>query len=271
MLFWAVVVLTAIMYIFSVLILYGMGRHVEQVLPGSAGSKVQELQKLYGSFGKCLYTLFSSVTGSDWGNLALPLSEVHWIYIALWVVYVAFVVLGGLNVLTGAFVHMSIQAASGDQSLASEAHRRQRREMVCDVVASLRAAGVADVEAISEEDYFRLLADPRIQFHLSCTGITKVEEMASMFQVLDATGEGSVPVDVLIDGLLLGRGARASDVMALLSAVSSLTDDVGDMKLVLRQVSAKMRDVFRKDQEEPPQKHEEDASPGGVTPGGFTM
>ena len=65
------------------------------------------LEDAWGSVPRSVYSLFKSITnGTSWELVAEPLGDVHGIWLALFLLYIAFAYFAVLNVVTGVFCQM---------------------------------------------------------------------------------------------------------------------------------------------------------------------
>merc|ERR1719277_594929 len=95
--------LFVITYLAAVLFMQGL------VIDASAGEispdHMEDLETFFRSLWHAFVALIMCFTGGeDWSNIMRPLARIHWIYEAVFVLYILFVVMGVLNVLTGIFV-----------------------------------------------------------------------------------------------------------------------------------------------------------------------
>merc|ERR1712176_1754781 len=64
-----------------------------------------EVELWYRSLPMAFMTMLMCITGGvDWVEAVRPLGRIHWFYETIFVLYILFVVIGVLNVLTGIFV-----------------------------------------------------------------------------------------------------------------------------------------------------------------------
>merc|ERR1719237_55088 len=65
----------------------------------------QQVFMLYGSIERTMMTLFMTISGGiEWKIAAWPMFQLGWVYGCVWTAYIAFMLFGMLNVLTGIFV-----------------------------------------------------------------------------------------------------------------------------------------------------------------------
>merc|ERR1712066_622104 len=100
-LFWSCIMLFAIFYLFSLLILQiiaGYLADTKQTLEG-------ELEEMFGSLGVAILTLYRSATGGDdWSMAYNAVSETGEIGAIIFLLFISFTQLALINIITGIFV-----------------------------------------------------------------------------------------------------------------------------------------------------------------------
>merc|ERR1719401_1875834 len=88
-------------------------------IPSNGLTELEPLTILYGNMYRTIMTLFLGISGgNDWAELAEPLAQISWVYVVLWIFYIVFMLFGVLNILTGVFVDLAMQAAQQDRDIA---------------------------------------------------------------------------------------------------------------------------------------------------------
>merc|ERR1719464_828935 len=97
----------------------------DAALAKNAGA--ESARPYYGSIGTSAYTLFKAVTGGvSWGDAASPLSSLHPVWEAVFVLYVAFTYFAVLNVVTGVFCQSAMDSAAFDKDMVVQAELNNR-------------------------------------------------------------------------------------------------------------------------------------------------
>mmetsp|Transcript_8724 Transcript_8724/g.23719 ORF Transcript_8724/g.23719 Transcript_8724/m.23719 type:complete len:791 (-) Transcript_8724:603-2975(-) len=174
---------------------------------------LMELRSLYGSFGKCLLTLFRSVSsGGDWSAFAAPIAKAGAVYAAIWVAYIGCMLFGVLNILTGIFVESSIEAAGSDCSIAVQEQLDKEDELEGVLSAVFTAMDSDNSNELTREEFERLLENGTILAHLGSLGI-EPRRAKDLFELLDEDHSGFLELHEVVEGLMQMQGdAKAVEV-----------------------------------------------------------
>jgi len=113
--FWTLVMLISILYVFSIIFLQGLEGYLSDPSMYSEDYD-QSLQKLWGSVGSGMISLFMALTGGlDWRDAADPLTATGEVYYALFLFYMAILYIAILNVLIGMFCESAAQVKMHDE------------------------------------------------------------------------------------------------------------------------------------------------------------
>mmetsp|Transcript_163607 Transcript_163607/g.524581 ORF Transcript_163607/g.524581 Transcript_163607/m.524581 type:complete len:592 (+) Transcript_163607:172-1947(+) len=262
-LFWAFLLMFVIMYVFSILMLQGVKTYVEELVPNAreqlntegpyrrlnafhfveGPSHVSELEQLYGSMGKTCLTLFKAISsGGDWPLFAAPLAEAGWIYGALWVLYIGFMIFGVLNILTGIFVDSAIKTAENDCTIAVQEQLNRKTELDDIVKRVFEAMDTDGSDELSEEEFYTMLKNDRILAHLSSIGI-EARKAKGLFKLLDDDKNGRLTLQEVLDGFSLIQGdAKSSEVLTLRQELRKCSKSLESIQLsnkrILTQLAA---------------------------------
>jgi len=173
------------------------------------------LQQYYGSLGASVLLLFQSVTGGiDWDNAVSPLME----SISSWMVlfyglYIAFVVLAMMNVITGTFVEDALRSAKDDKDYFMI---NNVRELFNGQEGGLEAG------ALTWDDFESQLDKPQMREYFRAIDVDP-SEARGVFKLLDLDGSGSINAEEFLSGCLGLRGpAKALDLALLMHEVRHL-------------------------------------------------
>jgi hypothetical protein len=124
-LFWCLLTLGIFCYIFAIILVTAVS--VFLAAP-DRDINTEDLLKYWGSVQNAMLTLYMACTGGeDWGPLAEVLKPIGDIYYVVFLVYIAFVLLAVLNMLTGLFVENALRATERD--LEGRAEREMAKEI----------------------------------------------------------------------------------------------------------------------------------------------
>jgi len=211
-LFWALVMLSIMLYLFALFVQQGVLHNLEQ---GSKSSAL--LLKYYGSLGATMLSLFMAITGGkDWSDLIEPLLEISYWYYGLYIFYLLFVVLGIMNILTAIFCESAGQIAQIDRDLVIQDHMTNEQSTVNELRRVFQEFDENHDGSLDEDELGLLLKDDRTKRHLSLLGID-VYEAHGLFTLLDITGTGEVSINEFVNTLLRLKGqAKALDLATLI-------------------------------------------------------
>merc|ERR1712232_106440 len=107
-LFWTVVLVALLIYIMSVLFTQIVSDYM--IDHTEVDSDQEELRRFFGSLGSAALTLFQAITGGvSWHIVTDPLGkQISTAFMAMFVCYIAFMLLALMNVVTGVFVDTAI-------------------------------------------------------------------------------------------------------------------------------------------------------------------
>lgn len=232
-LIWVIVLLSLLIYIFAVILTKGVAVYLHDsadlIAPDDNTKKHQAwtegvsyaeaLEDHYGSVFRSAYTLFKSAFGGgDWSEYFDVVVTAGRIYGALFLVYMTFMLLAVLNIVTGIFVETALSVAHADVDVVIQ------EEMDCEEGAlnGLRfllqdidpeRKGQITLEQIQDA----VSQDPRVQAHFRGLGIV-FSEAVSFFDLLDTDDTGKVDAEEFLLGCMKLRGtARSIDIQTLLA------------------------------------------------------
>lgn len=176
----------------------------------------QAVNSRFGTIHRCMLTLFLSISGGDWGELAQPLGDLRVFLIYVYAAYVLMMVFGILNVLTGTFVESAIEATSLDRDNAIEATIQEKDSFVNRLRKIFEETDTDHSGQVSFEEFETHLRNEEVAAYLQSMGL-HTTEARGLFQLLDADSSGSVGIEELVSGCMRLKGhARSVDVATLI-------------------------------------------------------
>eukprot|EP00811_Abedinium_folium_P002504 NODE_1229_length_2553_cov_9.166117.p1 GENE.NODE_1229_length_2553_cov_9.166117~~NODE_1229_length_2553_cov_9.166117.p1 ORF type:complete len:716 (+),score=170.89 NODE_1229_length_2553_cov_9.166117:219-2150(+) len=208
-LFWASVLLLIIMYGFAVFFMSGIVVYLRSKDPGESASEVAALDANYSSMFKVVCLLFEAVSGgNDWANLSDPLRPISNAYYVCFGLYVMFVSMGVLNIVTGFFVDGTIQGTTElrEHLFEAECSRRKLSAQVLQQALHLidnDASGTISADEIAEH-----ITNPGIIRVFEALGL-ETSDASDVFELVDIQCCGEVLIDDYVNGLVrFNGGAR---------------------------------------------------------------
>jgi len=175
------------------------------------------VNKWYDSLPRTMLTLLQCITsGVDWDEVARPLQNGGWVYMAIFAFYITFVVIGVLNVLTGIFVERA-QALSGmDRDLLVQSEMKRDNAFLEQMRNIFEEADADASGSITWTEFKKYLENDEIRAYLSAQQLDACDAR-QLFDLLDVDGTLEVSMPDFIMGLLRLRGmAKSVDLVALL-------------------------------------------------------
>jgi len=211
-LLWCFLFVGFMMYIFAVLVLYGVSEHFRQ--DTYLDQKMEaELQQWWGGIYRSIVTLFMSISGGcDWADAVSPLRSLGVTYELLFLLYIFLMSFGVLNILMGAFVATAQQIAASDPDTAAKYAHTQVESYIHRIKGFFKQADVDHTGTLSWNEFRRQLLKPKVQRYFRALDLD-VSQAHVLFDLLDTDGSGSVSVAEFVDGCVRLRGqARSIDM-----------------------------------------------------------
>eukprot|EP00928_Gymnodinium_smaydae_P014969 TRINITY_DN15494_c0_g1_i1.p1 TRINITY_DN15494_c0_g1~~TRINITY_DN15494_c0_g1_i1.p1 ORF type:complete len:729 (+),score=142.38 TRINITY_DN15494_c0_g1_i1:55-2241(+) len=211
---WALLVLILIMYVFAVV----FAQAVSDVLIDNQLTDVKnsELESYYGSVIRSVLTLFQSIIGGvDWDNAINPLWDVNYFFVFLFLLYIAFVQLVVMNVVTGFFLQSAIEQAQQDQEHLIALRLKAKSTFVTRLRDLFEELDSSHDGNITLQEFQVHVESERMQAILQTLEID-VADAWTLFKLLDADGGGNVDVDEFVEGCIRLKGEAKSIQMAQL-------------------------------------------------------
>eukprot|EP00811_Abedinium_folium_P034077 NODE_6990_length_1618_cov_13.592220.p1 GENE.NODE_6990_length_1618_cov_13.592220~~NODE_6990_length_1618_cov_13.592220.p1 ORF type:complete len:403 (-),score=113.50 NODE_6990_length_1618_cov_13.592220:248-1456(-) len=235
-LFWALCILLLIMYSFSVFFMSVIVNWLSELVPGSEDAVVDEIQAKYGNMYKMLCLLFEAISGgNDWAGLASELKYIGEAYYMFFMVYVLFVTIGVLNIVTGFFVDGALQTSAEtreEMMMLELAEKSKTMQIIREMFAVLDSDSSGWVTMDELEPH---LNDPEICGYFSHLGI-EASEVKALFGLFDFRETGKVDIQVFVEGCMqCSRSTRSIDICRLSYQNERLYHDIREVLKILRQ------------------------------------
>jgi len=171
-----------------------------------------ELERLFGSVGTTVLSLFQSVTnGLEWNLISDPLINgiSPWIGV-VYCFYITFTSLALMNIVTGVFVESAMQRGREDKDMFMINHLRELFR-----VLDLNRSGIISWNELEEH-----LDNPKLRTFFKDIDVD-ISEAKGLFDLLDRDGSGSIDADEFLSGCLRLRGpAKAVDLQLVMLEVA---------------------------------------------------
>merc|ERR1719197_136468 len=202
-LFWAILILILIMYAFGVFFMSGLTGVLQDMNKAEADlDQVDSLNVGFGSVYRTIASLFEAVTGgNDWAGIAETMRIVSEGLYCCFALYVVFVTLGVLNIVTGFFVDGTMQANVNAREEMLRQAQEKKNNMIQLVGELFMQLDTDQSGKLSYEELDSHLHDEALQEYF-CVLEMEPEEAKDLFCLLDIRGEGEVSITDFTNGCL---------------------------------------------------------------------
>lgn len=213
--FWALMLLFVITYLASVFFMQGSLTHLNIGTPSKEFT--QEVEAWYRSLPMAFMTMIMCITGGcDWVEAIRPLGRIHWLYETIFVLYILFVVIGVLNVLTGIFVERAQELSGLDRDLVIQGEMKRNEAFLAEMKGIFEEADTDGSGTISWQEFKEYLKNAEVKAYLS-TQQLDAYDARQLFNILDLEDDQEVGIEEFIMGCMRLKGmAKSVDVVALL-------------------------------------------------------
>jgi len=177
----------------------------------------EDIRSYYGTLHESMVTLFTSITGgNDWMMYADPLRKdsIGESYFILFAFYIAFCLVGMLNVVTGIFVDSAVCTRTQDEVVDN--FREELRRTTLEVKEIFKAADTDGSGTMSLEEFRKHMQTPWVRAYFSGLEIDP-SEVLSIFTLLDRNGSNQVDIDEFVNGTMKLKGhAKSVDMLAMM-------------------------------------------------------
>eukprot|EP00927_Polykrikos_kofoidii_P049521 TRINITY_DN43572_c0_g1_i1.p1 TRINITY_DN43572_c0_g1~~TRINITY_DN43572_c0_g1_i1.p1 ORF type:complete len:601 (+),score=84.71 TRINITY_DN43572_c0_g1_i1:187-1989(+) len=242
-LLWALIMLAMTMFGFAIVFQNGVINFLRTAHPRDDRKNAQEIQVVFGSLYETVIHLFSAVTGgNDWmfyGELLRKLGGD--LYFLLFGFYIAFMLIGFLNVVTGIFVDRAVMARTVDEVV--EDFKAEQTQTVNEVRRIFKSGDKDGSGTMTFAELQAHLEEPWVRAYFSGLNMEPYEAI-SMFTLLDLDESGEVGVDEFIHGCLRLKGnARSIDIFSLMYDNAKFIKQFTAFSSMLQQQLKDVKDV----------------------------
>uniref|UniRef100_A0A7S0AQ50 EF-hand domain-containing protein n=1 Tax=Pyrodinium bahamense TaxID=73915 RepID=A0A7S0AQ50_9DINO len=165
----------------------------------------------------------SIVGGVSWTDVVRPLEKISLVYRALYAFYIAFVVIGVLNVLTGIFVERACELSGLDRDLVIQTQLKRDETFLMEMQRIFEEADADGSGSISWEEFKGYLENDRVKAYLSAQQLDAFDAR-TFFDILNGESGNEMSIEQFIVGCQRLRGqAKSVDLVALLHETRSMS------------------------------------------------
>jgi len=246
--FWALVLLCLILYVFGMIFAQICSEHLanEAMSPSTGfGSDTAGIKQYWGSVPRAMYTLYKCVTGGvDWENVAFELSKVHFVWVVVFNIFLAFTVFAVLNVVVGVFCQSACESAAHDYENCINVKIREKTKFlhkVRSLFLEIDESGdgnitFSELQSHLEKDHVKAYFE-----HLNL----EPEDAWDLFKIIDDDESSEITMDEFTAGCLRLKGpAKVIDVEKLQYDTRHMNKRMGQFmhqtEQTLQQISKKV-------------------------------
>lgn len=241
---WALTLLTLIMYTFAILFTYCYTDFVHNN-PNNL-EDADRLRRYFGSVPLSILNLFAAISdGISWTLMSAPLYDAGWLWLSLFVSYIALATFAVLNVVTGVFCQNAIESASLDQEMVIEAQLKSKK-MYTDQVRTLFHLMDEDQSGeLSAHAFEEHINEPQVAAYFRALDMD-LNNAWKLFTLLDPDNSGTIDLTEFVEGCLKLRGpATRLDIEMVLSVARNTAKRqnqlVGKLESLERRVANRCR------------------------------
>lgn len=220
--FWAMVLLTLLMYILAVFFTQIVADSSMDTTDGSNAPQMEALRIFFGSTLSSTLTLYKAVSGGvDWQDISTPVIE-HVSPFAgmMFITYNAFAVLVLLNLVTGVFVDGAMKLSRADKEV----------ELLDKAYKLLKDTDADDSGDITLDEFKSRLDSPEMSQFFEALEIS-MARADDLFHLIDSSEDGRLSLEELVAGGLMLQGpAKLIDIASLTKylqeSIEAMRDDI---------------------------------------------
>eukprot|EP00928_Gymnodinium_smaydae_P031275 TRINITY_DN22_c0_g2_i1.p1 TRINITY_DN22_c0_g2~~TRINITY_DN22_c0_g2_i1.p1 ORF type:complete len:732 (+),score=185.01 TRINITY_DN22_c0_g2_i1:301-2196(+) len=212
---WALGLLVVLKYLFAICLVHGVTNYL---CFGEDAEVREQLSQWYGSVAGAMFTLLLAISGGkDWEELVEPLAAISIVYKIAFSLYVVFVLIGVLNVLTSVFVERARELSALDRDLAIQAELKQNEAFIREMREIFEEADADGSGSITWVKFKAYLENEQVRAYFATHNLD-TSEAHELFRLLAGdSGEDCVDIEEFVMGCMRLKGqAKSADMMVLL-------------------------------------------------------
>jgi len=196
------------MYAFGIFFMSGLSGRLDDMDQSTSDlPTVTGLETKFGSVYRTMASLFEGVSGgNDWGGIAEEMRSVSEELYVCFALYVVFITLGVLNIVTGFFVDGTMQAnVNAREEMLKQA--QQKKNTMVQIIGELFTRMDANQSGtLSYDELETHLHEESLQEYF-CVLEMEPEEAKDLFSLLDIKNTGEISITEFTNGCLKVMGA----------------------------------------------------------------
>mmetsp|Transcript_66440 Transcript_66440/g.155779 ORF Transcript_66440/g.155779 Transcript_66440/m.155779 type:complete len:610 (+) Transcript_66440:90-1919(+) len=210
-LMWAFLVVILILFIFGIILSNSAATYFESINLGSSDDideAVNVIKPLFGSLPVTMLSLWCAISGgNDWMVYAEALMVMDrdnsYVYVAVFLFYTAFCVVGLFNVVTGVFVDSAVCCRTEDEVLQS--YMDDLKHTTAEIKKFFETADSDGSGTLSYREFCGHLRNPTVKAFFHGLDIDP-EEASIIFRILDDDKNDEILIEEFINGTMKLKG-----------------------------------------------------------------
>jgi len=235
--YWVMVLIGLMIYIVGIYCTHTIRAHRLSPEHDAANAEVDEnLEYWFGSVPRSILSIFQGLSGGiDWNDLVHPFFEdVSPITGIFFVIWLAFMLIAVMNVVTGTFVEQAISQAQHIKDL-------MRLEQAKAVFKSL---DLDDSGCVGFDELEAQFANPDVHKYFSSIEVDESQALF-LFKMLDVNGSGSIDFMEFLSGCHRLQGsAKTVDIMLIMRDTRETLDASKQVVQAVRALQQQLEEVF---------------------------
>lgn len=227
---WAMLVLLLLFYIFGISLTQGAVDFLSEDPPRWTSRQHQVLRKHFSRLDFSVLSLFEAMAGGiSWGELVDAITPIPWIYTGIFCVFISFAIFAVLNIVTGVFVQSALERAQLDKETLIQDSMQHKEGYLLKMQQIFQEIDVNGSGTISLDEFQEAMEDERMGAYFDALGIN-VEDIDTLFTLLDRDGAGSVDIEEFLAGCLKLKGeAKGLDLAIVQFEAKWLMHHIGQL------------------------------------------
>jgi len=175
------------------------------------------LQTYFSSLLQAMLTLFIVITGGeDWYRVQQIINTSSAVHGVLFVFYIATMMLGVLNIITGIFVETTFSIAQMDRTIVTQNEMEKNVRLMEGLRELFEEFDEDESGSISWKEFEKHVVSPEVGAYLRALDL-EATQVEGLFKLLDTNKEGTVDIDEFVMGCLRLKGsAKTVDVATIM-------------------------------------------------------
>ncbi|CAJ1362551.1 unnamed protein product [Effrenium voratum] len=235
-LFWSMVLLFMLKVGFALVVCQALQGYIMDQ-SGDLDTRL-EVNALYGSFSKSLYTTFEITHSGSWPSKVRPvIDKVSAWYAVPFLGYITLVVFAVIRIVTALFLKETLASAANDADMQIDEQRAMARDYRNKLEELFKAADTDGSDSLSASEFVTALSLPSVQRYLQVLEV-KIQDCEPLFDILD-DGDGRITIHEFCKGIMKIKGqARALDIVLLQRESHKVLKECQEIHQQLSQLSS---------------------------------